>query len=307
MEIRQFKYFVQIVEQGSLSRAATSLYIAQPALSQQIAKLEAELGVKLLIRSVRGVIPTDAGNAFYKQAKSLLKQLGSMHDTVISLGNQPSGAVSVGLATSTAFVLGLPFIDAMREKLPSVKLELTESPSAYLAELVINGRIDIGVLFINNPIKGLSAQKLLAENLFLVGPKGSLGEPADILLADVRRYPLMLPSMPNSLRHQVDIAFAEKNLDYIIQTEINATHVLRNAICQGMGFSIMPWSAIYTEVARGTVDVRKVVEPELSRDVSICVSDVLPKSYATECVCELLVETITTLATEEIWKNIRLI
>lgn len=307
MEIRQFKYFVQIVEQGSFSRAATSLYIAQPALSQQIAKLEADLGVKLLIRSVRGVIPTDAGNAFYKQAKSVLRQLSSMHDMVVSLGNQASGAVSVGLATSTAFVLGLPFIDAMREKLPAVRLELTESPSEYLAELVINGRIDIGVLFVSNPIKGLSSQKLLAEDLFLVGPKGSLGGTADITLADTRKYPLMLPSMPNSLRRQVDIAFAEKNLDYVIQTEINATHILRNAICQSMGFSIMPWSAIYAEVARDTVDVRKVIEPELSRDISICVSDVLPKSYATECVCELLVETITTLATNEVWKNIRLL
>lgn len=307
MEIRQFKYFVRIVEQGSLSRAATSLYIAQPALSQQVAKLEAELGVKLLIRSVRGVIPTDAGNAFYKQAKSLLKQLGSMHDTVVSLGNQPSGAVSVGLATSTAFVLGLPFIGAMREKLPSVRLELTESPSAYLAEMVINGRIDVGVLFINNPIKGLSAQKLVTEALFLVGQKGSLGSNDDISLEEAGKYPLMLPSMPNSLRNQVDLAFAEKSLDYVIQTEINATHILRTAICEGMGFSIMPWSAIYTEVGRGTVDVRRVVDPEVSRDVSICVSDVLPKSYATECVCELLVETITTLATDETWKNIRVL
>ncbi|NGM87858.1 LysR family transcriptional regulator [Parapusillimonas sp. SGNA-6] len=307
MEIRQFKYFVQIVEQGSLSRAATALYIAQPALSQQIAKLEAELGVKLLIRSVRGVIPTDAGNAFYKQAKSVLKQLNSMQDTVISLGNLPSGTVSVGLATSTAFVLGLPFIEAMREKLPSVRLELTESPSAYLAELVINGRIDVGVLFINHSMKGLSAQKLLTENLFLVGPKGSLGGTGDITLAEARQYPLMLPSTPNSLRHQVDMAFAERHLDYVIQTEINATHVLRNAICQGMGFSIMPWSAIYAEAARDTVDVRKVIDPELHRDVSICVSDVLPRSYATECVCELLVETITTLATEQVWKNIQLI
>ena len=306
MEIRQFKYFVKIVEQGSLSRAATALFIAQPALSQQIAKLEAELGVKLLVRSVRGVIPTDAGNAFYKQSKSLLKQLGSMHDTVISLGNRASGAVSVGLATSTANVLGLPFIGAMREKLPDVRLELTESPSAYLVELVINGRIDIGVLFTNSPTKGLNVQRLVSEELFLVGPKGSLGGEDEITLADVGRYPLMLPSMSNSLRNKVHIAFAEKNMDYVVQTEINATHILRNAICQGMGFSIMPWSAICTEVECGAIDMRKVIEPGLSRDVSICVSDVLPKSYATECVCELLLETITTLATEKIWKNIRL-
>jgi len=308
MEIRQFKYFVQIVEQGSLSRAALALYIAQPALSQQIAKLEAELGVRLLIRSVRGVCPTDAGHAFYKQAKSLLKQISSMQGVVTSLGAHPSGAVSVGLATSTAFVLGLPFISAMREKLPHVQMELTESPSAYLAELVINGRIDTGVLFSEEPIKGLSMQKILSESLYLAGRKGSLGEGDSdtITLREAGNYPLMLPSRSNSLRHHVDTAFADAGIAHEVRTEINATHVLREAVREGLGFSIMPWSAIHREIERGTVDVRRIIEPELFREVSICVSDVLPKSYATECVCELLLETITGLVATHAWQGVRL-
>ena len=304
MELRQFRYFVEIVEQGSLSRAATALYIAQPALSQQISKLEAELGVKLLIRSVRGVTPTDAGQAFYKQAKSLIRQIGGIQDTVNGLGSHPSGSVSVGLATSTATVLGLPFISAMREKLPLIRLEFTESPSNYLSELVINGRIDVAILFARSPVKGLSAQRILTENLFLVGPAHSLGTFDDITLKDAGRYPLMLPSLPNTLRSQVEATFAEHRISYTIQTEINATHILREAIRQGLGYSIMPWAAIWNKAEQGLIDARKIVEPELLREVSLCVSDVLPRSYATECVCELLIETIQDLASSKAWKNI---
>jgi len=304
MELRQFKYFVQIVEQGSLSRAATSLYIAQPALSQQISKLETELGVKLLIRSVRGVTPTDAGAAFYKQAKSVIKQIGTIRHTVNNLGSVPSGAVSVGLATSTATVLGLPLISAIREKLPSIRLEFVASPSNYLSEMVINGRIDVAVLFVNRPIKGLSTHRILAESLFLVGQRGSLGTSEDITLREVGHYPLMMPSLPNTLRRQVDTAFIENGIDFEIQTEINATHTLKKAVLQGFGYSVMPWAAIADVVGQGMVDIRKVIEPELLREVSICVSDVLPKSYATECVCELLIETVHDLAARDVWKHV---
>lgn len=307
MEIRQFKYFVQIVEQGSLSRAALSLYIAQPALSQQIAKLEAELGVKLLSRSVRGVCPTDAGNAFYKQARSFLKQVSSMHDLVTSLGNHPSGSVSVGLATSTAIVLGSPFISAMRDKLPHVQMELTESPSVYLTELLINGRIDVAVLFGDGPIKGLSMQEILLESLFLVGQPGSLGGSDPVTLQEVGKYPLILPCRPNSLRNHVETAFNQRGIEYEIKTEINGTHILREAVREGLGFSVMPWSAFHMEIDRGALVSRRIVEPELFRSVSICVSDVLPKTYATECVSELLSDTIAGLVTGKSWSGVSLL
>jgi LysR family nitrogen assimilation transcriptional regulator len=307
MELRQLNYFARIVEQGSFRRAAISLHIAQPALSQQISKLELELGTKLLVRSIRGVIPTDAGSAFYKQAKSIIKQIGAIKHMVNNLDGSPSGSVSLGLATSTATILGPPFISAMRKRLPSIQMEFTTSPSAHLSEMAINGRIDVSILFVKPPIKGLNIQKLLVESLFLIGPRGSLKTDKDITLREAGGYPLMLPSAPNTLRNLVDTAFKEHGIAYVLQSEINATYILKKTILQGLGYSIMPWAAISDIAEQNLIDARKVIEPELFREASICVSDVVPKSYATECVCELLIETIHDLAARGIWRNIVLV
>ena len=166
MEIRQLKYFVRIVELGSLTRAAESLYIAQPALSQQMSSLEKDLGVKLLSRSVRGVSVTQAGEAFYRQANTILKQVENARLIVSSEHDHPSGMVSIGIPSSIANVLAVPLFSAVRKKYPDILLEINETPSAFLDELVINGRIDIGLLFNFSRTKGLKLRKLIAESLY---------------------------------------------------------------------------------------------------------------------------------------------
>lgn len=113
MELRQLRYFARIVETGSMGRAALDLNIGVSALSQQIARLENELAIRLLQRTSRGVTPTSAGLAFYSQAQLALRHAD---DAILAAREaRLSGHVSVGMAPSTASVLGVPFINAMRE------------------------------------------------------------------------------------------------------------------------------------------------------------------------------------------------
>src|SRR5690606_14007600 len=120
MDFRQLRYFANIVESGSLAKASRQLFIAQPALSQQIAKLEAEVGRSLLNRSARGVTPTESGLALYHRACFILRQL----DQALSIARQESGEVrgmvSLGLPAPTASAIGLPLVRAIREKYPSI-------------------------------------------------------------------------------------------------------------------------------------------------------------------------------------------
>ena len=94
MDIRQLRYFVQIVESGSLLKASRQIFIAQPALSQQLAKLEAEVGVSLLTRSARGVVPTENGHALYHHAKFLIRQV----DQSVLIARQGPSAIA-GMVT----------------------------------------------------------------------------------------------------------------------------------------------------------------------------------------------------------------
>ena len=306
MEIRQLKYFVKIVELGSLTRAAEVLFIAQPALSQQMASLERDLGVKLLGRSVRGVTMTEAGEAFYKQANIILKQVDMARHVVLAAHEQPSGSVSVGLPSSIANVLAVPLVRNVRTRFPNVLLEFHESPSFYLDELVMNGRIDIGLLFGSSRTKGLKFRKLLTENLYLVGAAGSFRNDSPVPLAELIGYPLLVPSRPNSIRLQLDHAFAQAGLKYTPSAEINSTPVVKRLVEDGLGFTVIPWCAADAEMAAGRLQGRKVVEPEVCREVSICYSDKMPMSFAAEAVCELMVDTVSGLVEGGRWRGVRI-
>ncbi|WP_309680014.1 LysR family transcriptional regulator, partial [Polaromonas sp.] len=145
MELRQLRYFVRIVELGSMSRAAVDLDLVQSALSQQISRLESELSTRLLQRSSKGVVPTEAGLAFFREAQLTLRHA----EQAVRAAQQSrlSGTVSVGLASTTAVVLGVPLMRAMRERYPDVRLHLVESMSGHLTSMLNSRQLDLAVLF----------------------------------------------------------------------------------------------------------------------------------------------------------------
>ncbi len=133
MELRQLRYFVRIVETGSMGSAALDLNIGVSALSQQMSRLENELAIRLLQRTSRGVTPTSAGRAFYSQAQLALRHAD---DAILAAReSRLSGHVSVGMAPSTASVLGMLFIHAMRESYSDVRLHVVESLSGNLERM----------------------------------------------------------------------------------------------------------------------------------------------------------------------------
>ena len=106
MELRQLRYFVRVVEQGSMSRAALDLDVVQPALSQQITRLESELATRLLQRTPRGVTPTEAGLAFFREAQLALRHADQAARAAAQA--RLTGSVSVGLSPTTASGRGVP-------------------------------------------------------------------------------------------------------------------------------------------------------------------------------------------------------
>ena len=148
MDIRQLRYFLGIAEAGSISAAAARLRVAQPALSQQMAKLEAELGARLMERGPRGVMLTGAGEALREHAHVVLRDLERAREAVqAEAGGPVQGNVTIGLPTTVAMVLTLSLLLAMRERHPGVALHLVESQSGHLVEWLRQGRLDVAVLF----------------------------------------------------------------------------------------------------------------------------------------------------------------
>jgi LysR family nitrogen assimilation transcriptional regulator len=305
MELRQLKYFIGIVDAGSLTRAAQHLHIAQPALSAQIVNLEAELGVQLLVRSVRGVTCTDAGTTFYKHAQQILRSCKQAADATRSTATDVSGNVAVGLPSSVTSRVGVALLSRLAASHPNVRLQLTDSPSAYLVELLMKGRLDIAILFADAPIKGLVCQRLFTENLLWVRRADvSAVEPLlDVSLADLAQESLMLPIRPNALRLQVEAAFTSLGLAPRLFAEVSAMAVLAQCAATGVAGTITSWSAVAHELDAGLVTAQKVIEPEITRTLALCHPDLGPLTPAAEIVRQTLQGLLAELVHGGTWRG----
>jgi len=254
MDLRQLRYFAHIVESGSLSKASRELYIAQPALSQQLAKLESEVGKPLLNRSSKGVAPTDSGLALYHHARFILRQI----DQALSVARQESGSVhgmvTVGLPSTTCAALGLPLVRRIRERYPSILLNVVEGMSGHLAQMMRMGQLDLSVLFSSDAAPDASVSPLLDEELFVIVPRDSKlvpARPARIPIAKAAVLPLILPTGSHGLRRRIAAEFERRSLSLHVVAEIDSLSLLMNCVYDGIGATIKPMAAILLEAARG--------------------------------------------------------
>jgi len=254
VDLRQLRYFTQIVESGSLSAASRQLFIAQPALSQQLGKLETEIGKPLLMRSSKGVVPTENGLALYHHARFMLRQL----DQALSIARKESGAVhgmvSVGLPATTVSALGLPLVRRIRERYPSILLNVVEGMSGHLGQMMRMGQLDLAVLFASDVAPDMSVKALLEEELFVMLPRHStLVAPrrSSLTIAEAAALPLILPTGTHGLRRRIAAEFEQRSLQAHIVAEIDSLSLLMNCVYHGMAATIKPMAAIYLEGERG--------------------------------------------------------
>ena len=294
MNLRRLKYFVKIVDIGSLTQVADVLHIAQPALSQQIATLEGEFRQQLLVRTKRGVTPTEAGQVLYRHAQIILRQFELAQSDVNHSGRSLSGQVSVGLAPGTAAsALALPLLKAVRARHPSILLYLNENFGTTLSELVMNGRMDMAVLYAGKtPVHGLSFRSLLMEPLFLVVPRDTFSQFTNIDLTRVNELDLLLPRPYNYLRKYLDEAFASLQLTAHVVAEIESASTLSAAVAAGLGATILPESAARVMADSIQAHLCRIVSPSIELPLALCESDHLPLSEPAQAVRDIILELV---------------
>ncbi|EDW0653063.1 tricarballylate utilization LysR family transcriptional regulator TcuR [Salmonella enterica subsp. enterica serovar Weslaco] len=286
MELRQLRYFVRIIETGSMGSAAQDLDIGVSALSQQMSRLENELAIRLLQRTSRGVTPTNAGLAFYSQAQLALRHAD---DAILAAREaRLSGHVSVGMAPSTASILGIPFIHAMQENYADVRLHVVESLSGNLERMINTRQIDLAVVFQKDKILRWSARPILEEQLFLIGSHALLAALPDtpITPEQLAGIPLIMPSQGHGLRGRLDAVCQEHALNVEIVAEIDGLALLMRAVRDGLGATLQPGAAI-SHLDNDALRVIGVHNPVLSRPnflVSLSDDELAPAGLAARVV-----------------------
>jgi LysR family tcuABC transcriptional regulator len=273
MELRQLRYFVRAVELGSMGRAAADLGTVTSTLSQQISRLESELCTRLLQRTAAGVVPTDAGLAFMRQAQLALRNVADA--TIAAQQARLSGHVSVGLASSTSTVLAVPLLQAMRARYPSVRLHIVESLSGNLAAMLNARQLDLAVLFETGLARRWSLMPLLDEKLFVIGLPQLPGMPTGtrVRVARLAELPLILPTGSHGLRAAVNAAFEHARLKPHVVLEVDGLGVLMDAVAAGIGATVQPGAAS-ARIAPGTMAAVEIADRGVRRrNVLASVSD----------------------------------
>jgi LysR family nitrogen assimilation transcriptional regulator len=297
LNLRRLKYFVKVVDIGSMTQAADVLHIAQPALSQQLATLEGEVRQQLLVRTKRGVTPTEAGKVLYGHAQLILRQCEQARVDMDAAGRGLSGAVAVGLAPGTAAAgLALPLLRTVRARHPGVLLYLNETYGSTLSELVMNGRMDLAVLYGGRvAVHGLQFLPLLKEQLFVVGPASLPAPPEHVPLRLLGDMDLYLARPYNVVRKMVDEAFAGIGLVPRVVAEIESASTLTAVIAEGLGATILPESMARTVVAACKAWQCRIIEPVIEAPLALCQSDHLPLTEPAQAIREILLELVATL------------
>lgn len=297
MDTRRLAAFIKVVDVGSVTRAANLLHVAQPALSQQMVALEAEFGQKLLTRSPRGVTMTPAGRILYHHAHVILRQEAEARRGVAQPELLVSGEVSVGLAPfSTATFLAVPLLRHVRASYPGVVLHIRDYFGTVLSELVMNGAIQMAVLYGQGPIRGLVFEPVANEEWYIVGLKSFFPATAGPMkLDELASIELILPSRNTFLRGRVEEASRQAGFAPHVVAELESFSTLGAALAAGLGVSLLPL-AVASELARMfPIEIRAIEKPGIVSPLALCIRDDSVFTPASAAVLDVLRSEIITL------------
>ncbi len=298
MTPRQLKYFVEIARSGSITTAAATLHIAQPALSHHIAAMEEELGVVLLQRHARGVRLTMEGQRLFDRAASILRQMERLREDVRDAASQFRGVVRACIVGSVAPVLVVPLYRLIEERAPEVQLHLTTAMSREAQTLVEARRVDLALLPTASEMAKLESRPAYEEDFCLFGTREQMGDATgDIAFREIGDRPLVEPDREHDLRKLIERTAVALDCPLNVRYEVNSSDLLRSMVCGGLAFAVMPRNSFPVSEARGIV-ARRIVEPVLSRTQSVVWSLEQPLTPAGQLVRDLVLELIAQLVAD---------
>ncbi|WP_226553858.1 LysR family transcriptional regulator [Celeribacter naphthalenivorans] len=267
LDLRQLQYFVFIAEKGSIAAGAAALGMAPATVSEGLANLEARLGTPLVLRSVRGVTLTAAGDALLQHAHDLLQAAEALADAV-GRTSQPHGALSLALPPSLNVLISVPLAETVQTELPEVRLRLPEGMSGSILDWVSSESVDMGFAYEVSGVDGFEARQIFREELFLFCapdflPDGVRETEAGYVIEP--RQLVDLPLVTSSKRHKTR-QFLESwarriGVTLKISSEIESHSQILEMVKRASAYTIVPKAAALTPLLTGDLVAVRFEEP----------------------------------------------
>jgi len=248
MELRQLRYFVEVARLKSYSLASKTLFITQSTISQQISKLEEELGVELLARDTRHVALSDYGEQFYPCALQVLEDARAGTDRIRDVMNLHVGTLSVGSTYAFSPLLKQTVLDFYRQ-FPNVKLNIIITSKEELMQKMLDRELDLALTY-KSPVgdERIESHQLFQSRLCLIGRIGTLkGLGKEVKVQQLSRFPLALPSKGLQSRDTVESMLYTEDVNLDIRLEINSVRSLLDLVANSSLATMLSEEAIQGE------------------------------------------------------------
>ena len=272
ISLRQLSYLVALAEHKSISAAASALQMAQPSMSENIARLERNLDLSLATRGSRGIEMTEAGQFLAERGAEILQSLDDAVAATRNLSSTPCGPVTFGLPPGLSLLLSVPLLETVYAEYPDIRLSITEGLSGDVLDWIETGRMDIGVAYDAFESATYTLEPLLEEEVFLVaapdmwdgpiGPDGVAEEAVDI--SRLSELPLVMTSSrgAQALHQKVGNAFGG-TLNVV--ATLNSLPQIVEMVSRGSAFAVLGHGAVHRQVTQGRLALVPIEDSVLSR------------------------------------------
>lgn len=305
-DLRRLRYFVEVAESGSVTRAAKSLYIAQPALSSHISQLEAEVGGELFERSARGVQLTTRGEKLLGHARTILKEIDVLLQDVREAPVEPEGTVVIGMAPTIGSVLAGDLLESVSANLPRVRVQIRETMSRDVPELVRSGAVDYALTYDLSAQRGVRVAPVFAEDSYLVGAWAkakelNLQRGKDLPFESLRNVRLYLSGPANAFRSKLEQTALDRRFKLDIAAEVDSLSIRRDLALRGVGFTILSGTTVMTRADDRDVYAARIVRPRIRRQICFVRRENGSPSRAAMQVARLIDETLRNFLSRSAW------
>lgn len=286
MDFRQLRYFVTIVDSGTLTEASRRLHVVQPTLSQRLAALEADMGVQLLVRGRAGLVVTEAGQELYERARLILKQADLARAAVQEKAREATGRVGVGLLRSLAPAMGVHLFKTIRRELPRVRPDIVVGYSEELVRMLRAGELDLSLGVRRRTDAALEGRYLFTEGVHLLGhPKFFAGRKGGITVEDLRGVPLLVRSTRGPVHHVLKAAAEQLGFALEIVGSVEDPASVVELCSSGEVATYVPEStARHLSRAYSALQTAPILEEALERQVYCYTLVDVPKTGAVAAV-----------------------
>ena len=294
MTIIQLQYLIEVANCGSFSGASERCFVTQPSLSMQIKALEDELGVVLLDRSKKPVIPTDAGNVVIAQAQETLRAYNYIRESVAELKGETSGKLRLGVIPTIAPYLLHKFIPDFVKEFPRVELEIREMITADIIEALKHDNIDAAIVASGTCGDGIVEHDLFSDRFYAyVSPENPLFERTNIRIEDIDLKDLILLSRGNCMRDQIiELCQARRSVPSHYYFESGSLDTLMRIVDCTACLTIIPEMALEYIPAERRAQVKTLAKGATSRSIAI----VVRRTYVKNSIISALESTIMAKA-----------